>query len=134
VIYDSSDRKCAVPVVAGHFWVEALQSTHCVVSLDVSDPSHPVEVGRIVLGPNDLPHWLALEPEGNRIVITGYGALVSRLLIANVDRVSGKLRLDERFREEGSDKPGFNFDRHWQDGWQGMAIPHGAVFSRPEDK
>jgi hypothetical protein len=131
LVYDFGDRICSVPVVAGHFWVEALTTAHCVVSLDVSDPSHPVEVGRIVLGPEDQPHWLAVEPHGNRIVITGYKGLYYRLLIANIDLSTGKLSLDNQFREEGSDKPGFNFDRHWPDGWNGPAIPHGAVFSRP---
>jgi hypothetical protein len=131
LVYDFGDRVCSVPVVTGHFWIEALTTAHCVVSLDVSDPSHPVEVGRIVLGPQDQPHWLAAEPNGNRIVITGYKSLFYRLLIANVDLTTGKLSLDDRFREEGSDKPGFSFDRHWPDGWNGPAIPHGAVFSLP---
>ncbi|MGB9404215.1 MAG: hypothetical protein WCA98_11795 [Candidatus Acidiferrales bacterium] len=134
LVYDFGARTCALPVVAGHFWLEALQSIHCIVSLDVSDPSNPVEVGRITLGPEDLPHWLALEPGGNRVVITGYGKLSTRILIANVDMITGKLSLDEKFREQGSDQPGFSFDRHWPDGWQGMAIPHGAVFSRPAIK
>ncbi len=131
LVYDFGDRICSVPVVAGHFWVEALTTAHCVVSLDVSDPSHPVEVGRLVLGPNDQPHWLALEPRGSRIVITGYKALYYRLLIARIDLSTGKLSLDQRFHEPGSNTPGFNFDRAWPDGWNGPAIPHGAVFSRP---
>ena len=131
LVYDFGGRKCSIPVVAGHFWIEALESTHCIVSLDISDPSHPVEVGRIVLGDHDLPHWLAIEPEGNRIVVTGYGTLFYRMLIATVDMATGKISLDQRFREEGSEKPGFNFGRHWPDGWNGPAIPHGAVFSRP---
>ncbi|HEV2287515.1 MAG TPA: hypothetical protein VGR81_01020 [Candidatus Acidoferrales bacterium] len=133
-VYDFGGRKCSVPVVAGHYWVEALESTHCIVSLDVSDPSHPREVGRIVLGDNDLPHWLAREPQGNRIVITGYGDLFYRLLLARIDLASGKLSLDDNFREEGSDKPGFSFDRAWPDGWHGPAIPHGAVFGLPAAK
>lgn len=130
-IYDFGGRKCSIPVVAGHFWIEALESTHCIVSLDISDPSHPVEVSRIVLGDRELPHWLALEPHGNRIAITGYGDLFYRLLIADIDSSTGKLSLDDRFRDEGSDKPGINFVRAWPDGWHGPAIPHGAVFSLP---
>jgi hypothetical protein len=130
-VYDFGGRKCSIPVVAGHFWIEALESSHCIVSLDISNPAHPVEVGRIVLGDDDLPHWLALEPQGNRFVITGYRNLFYRLLIGKIDLATGKLSLDERFREKGSTKPGFNFDRSWQDGWHGPAIPHGAVFSRP---
>lgn len=130
LVYDFGGRKCSVPVVAGHFWIEALESTHCIVSLDVSDPSHPVEAGRIVLGPRDLPHWLALDPESNRIVITGYGSLFYRVLMATIDPNNGKLALDERFREDGASESGFSFERNWPDGWKGPAIPHGAVFSR----
>lgn len=54
-----------------------------------------------------------------------------RYLLAKIDLATGNLSLDERFGEEGSDKPGFNFDRAWPDGWHGPAIPHGAVFSLP---
>ncbi|MGH9482709.1 MAG: hypothetical protein ACRD1L_11530 [Terriglobales bacterium] len=129
LVYDFGGRKCSVPVVSGHYWIEAMESSHSIVSLDISDPSHPVEVGRLRLGPNDLPHWLALEPGGDRIVITGYGSLFFRLLIAKFDARSGQLSLDRRFREAGAARPGFSFDRHWPDGWQGPAIPHGAVFS-----
>ena len=128
-IYDFGGRWCAVPVVAGHYWVEALQSSHSLVSLDISDPSHPKEVGRLVLGPKDLPHWLSLEPNGDRIVISGYGDLYYRLLIAQIDPSTGGLMLDERFRENNKE-PGFKMERAWPDGWRGPAIPHGAVFSR----
>lgn len=134
LVYDFGARGCSVPVVAGHYWVETLQSSHRIVSLDVSDPSHPVEVGSLMLQPSDLPHWLALEPDGNRIVIGGYGGLFYRLLIAKVDMKTGALSLDEHFREPGAKQPGFNFDRDWPDGWKGPAIPHGAVFSLPDAK
>lgn len=130
LVYDFGGRKCSVPIVSGHFWIEAIESTHSIVSLDISDPAHPVEVGRIVLGPRDLPHWLALEPGGNRIVVTGYGSLFYRVLIASVNLSKGSLRLDERFREDGATESGFSFERNWPDGWKGPAIPHGAVFSR----
>lgn len=103
-----------------------------MVSLDVSDPSYPVEVGRITLGPQDLPHWVSVEPDGDRIVISGYGSLYYRLLIASIDPKNGNLILDDRFREQGKTEPGFNMDREWPDGWKGPAIPHGAVFSRKE--
>ncbi len=129
-VYDFGGRWCAVPAVSGHYWIEALQSSHSVVSLDISDPSHPVEVGRINLGPRALPHWVSAEPGADRIVISGYGSLYYRLLLANMDPKNGKLTLDDRFREPGKEEPGFNMERDWPDGWKGPAIPHGAVFSR----
>jgi hypothetical protein len=119
-IYDFGYRKCSVPVVAGDYLVETMQSGHAIVSLDMHDPEHPREVSRILLGPHDLPHWLAVEPGGDRLVITGYGALMTRALFATIDRQTGKLTLDPE---------SIDFTRDWPDGWKGSAIPHGAVFS-----
>ncbi|HKV97265.1 MAG TPA: hypothetical protein VJR90_07260 [Gammaproteobacteria bacterium] len=121
-IYDFGYRGCEVPVVAGHFLVETMQSGHAIVSLDVHDPEHPREVSRILLPPDEYPHWLALEPGGDRLVITGYGALNTRVRLATIDRRTGKLTLEPAT---------INFTRAWPDGWHGSAIPHGAVFSNP---
>jgi hypothetical protein len=68
------------------------------------------------------PHWLALEPGGDRLVITGYGALATRVRFATIDRRTGRLRLE---------RSTLDFTRAWPDGWRGSAIPHGAVFSNP---
>lgn len=119
-VYDFGYRTCEVPVVVGNYFVETMQSGHAVVSLDMSDPEHPHEVSRIVLGPDDYPHWLAVEPAGDRLVITGYGALYTRALFATINRQTGQLTLD---------KQSIDFTRDWPDGWKGSAIPHGAVFS-----
>ena len=79
-------NNCALPVVAGNFWVETVPDSHALVSLDVSNPSKPVEVSRLVLGEKDGPHWISLEPNGERIVISGgKQALESRVLIAKID-------------------------------------------------
>jgi hypothetical protein len=40
------------------------------------------------------PHWLAVEPGGNRLVITGYGALQTHALFATIDQQTGELTLD----------------------------------------
>ena len=119
-IYDFGYRRCAVPVVVGEYLVGTMQSGHAIVSLDMHDPEHPHEVSRILLGPHDLPHWIAVEPGGDRLVITGYGSLFTRALFATIDRQTGKLTLDPQ---------SIDFTRDWPDGWKGSAIPHGAVFS-----
>ena len=121
-VYDFGYRTCEVPVVAGDFLVETMQSGHTIVSLDVHDPEHPREVGRVLLPPDEYPHWLALEPSGNRLVITGYGALNTKVRFATIDRRTGKLTLEQDT---------IDFTRAWPDGWHGSAIPHGAVFSNP---
>jgi hypothetical protein len=121
-VYDLGYRMCEVPVVAGNFLVEAAQSGHAIVSLDVRDPEHPHEVSRILLPPDEYPHWLALEPGGNRLVITGYGALATKVRFATIDRHTGRLTLELQT---------IDFTRTWPDGWEGGAMPHGAVFSDP---
>jgi len=123
---------CAVPAVAGRFWLQTNGPEHSVASLDISDPSHPREVGRLTLRPGEIPHWIALEPSGDRLVITGYGDIESRVLLARLDRATGALHLDTSFKTRGAEQPGVDFAREqWPHGPTGRAIPHGAVFNRP---
>jgi hypothetical protein len=125
------DSSCALPVIAGHYLVQTVYGLYGLVSLDISNPDKPVEVSRLVLGKDEVPHWISLEPNGERIVVTGMGGMRSRVYIARVDRQTGELSLDEAFRDEGSERPGLSFDREqWPHGRTGAAIPHGAVFSR----
>ena len=120
-VYDFGGRSCSgVPVLAGHYWVEALQSSHAVAVLDVKDPAHPVDVSHLYLGPGAAPHWLSLEPHTGNIVITGYGSLINRISFATLDLESGALTLDRRSIDLRH--------RTWADGWIGGVIPHGAVF------
>lgn len=119
-VYDFGYRVCEVPVVIGGYLVEAMQSGHSIVSLDMRDPEHPREVGRILLQPEQAPHWIAAEPNGDRLVVTGNGSLATRALFATIDRQTGSLALAPQ---------SIDFNRQWPDGWKGSAIPHGAVFS-----
>jgi hypothetical protein len=123
---------CAVPEVVGRFWIQPSGTEHALISLDVADPDHPREVGRLVLGDTDAPHWVAAEPGGDRLIVTGYGGLESRALMARIDRATGALRLEDTFTTPGAAQPGVDFGRAaWPHGATGRAIPHGAVFSRP---
>lgn len=123
---------CAVPAVAGNFWVQTSGPEQAVVSLDVSNPSRPREVSRLNLEPGQVPHWIALEPSGPRLVITGYKELAPWVLLANVDRTTGHLAIDSTFKPSGADRLGVYFGRdRWPHGTTGPAVPHGAVFARP---
>ena len=125
-------RFCAVPAVAGRYWLQPSGVQHAVMSLDVSDPDHPREVSRLVLGPNEVPHWVGLEPSGKRLVITGYRDLASWVLLADLDPTTGSLQLDTTFRAPGSERAGVFLGRdQWPHGTTGPAVPHGAVFARP---
>lgn len=131
-IHSFGGDDCALPVVAGNYWIATVPASNALVSLDVSNPSKPREVSRVTFEKTDLPHWIALEPNGKRIVMSGgKDTLESSLLIVDFDRKTGKLSLDKSFKEKGSTRPGINFDREeWPHGKNGRGIPHGAVFSR----
>jgi hypothetical protein len=126
------NASCAIPVVAGHYWIVTVPAYPGVVSLDIADPAHPREVSRVTLDSADVPHWISLEPGTRRLVITGYGALENRVLLATVDTATGALALDSRFREPGASMPGFSMSgKVWPHGGSAAGVPHGAVFSRP---
>lgn len=119
-VYDFGYRLCEVPVIAGDYLVETMQSGHAIVSVDLHDPAHPREVSRLLLDAGEYPHWLALEPNGNRLAVTGYGGLATHARFATIDRETGQLALLP---------DSIDFTRAWPDGWSGRATPHGAVFS-----
>ncbi|MEK7379407.1 MAG: hypothetical protein AAB075_00185 [Gemmatimonadota bacterium] len=127
-----ANTACAIPAVSGNYYLVTVPAWSAVVALDISDPGHPREVSRLVLGADDVPHWISLEPNGNRLVITGYQGMRHRVMIATFDRGTGQLALDQRFREEGATEPGFRMDnKTWPHGGSAAGVPHGAVFSRP---
>jgi hypothetical protein len=122
LVYGLAQKACAVPVVAGRYWVIAVGSLPGLVALDLADPAHPREVSRLVLDADWMPHWLSLAPDGRRIVITGFKKMQSKILFATIDPRSGSLALTGAV----------NFDREvWPHGATGAAIPHGTVFARP---
>jgi hypothetical protein len=123
---------CAIPVIAGNFYLVTVPAWNAVVSLDISDPSAPREVSRMTLGAQDVPHWIAISPDRSRVVVTGYEGLKHRVVIARFDPATGRLSMDTRFREEGATEPGFRMDdKSWPHGGDAKGIPHGALFSRP---
>ncbi len=117
---------CALAVTFGHFWVQTVPSRHGLVTLDMSDPSKPKEVGFLDLGDGIYPHWMALEPDGMRIVLTGYGSLLHYVMMISVDQDTGTLTVDLDFGDDGKT----SFERPvWPHGATGSAVPHGSVFS-----
>ena len=124
------DTYCAIPIIAGHYYLVTVPAWHAVVSLDISDPAKPREVSRVELGAEDVPHWIAIEPNHRRVVITGYGDLKNRVVMANFDETTGRLTIDERFRDAAATQPGIRMDnKSWAHGGSAPGLPHGAVFS-----
>lgn len=122
---------CAIPVIAGQYYLVTVPAWNAVVSLDISDPLKPREVSRVTLGKTDVPHWISLEPNGQRVVLTGYAGMENTLHVLTLDARTGRLALDMRFREPGARAPGFRFaGKMWPHGGRALGAPHGAVFSR----
>ena len=129
--FDGDRCACGVPVVVGRFWIQPMANAHSILSLDVADPAHPQEVSRVRLGDRMLAHWLSWDAMGNRLIVADSGAVGGehRLWMVTLDPKTGRLEVDERFRNAGSQQPGFSFDRpDWPHGSTGPAVPHGSVF------
>jgi hypothetical protein len=126
--------QCSLAVTRGKYWVQTAQQRDgsALISLDMSDPRHPVEVDRYTMTEAWQPHWLSMEPVGNRMVLTSStGATQYRVLLFTLDPATGRIAMDSTFRDPGSSVPGVSFDRtSWPHGAAGRAKPHGAVFSR----
>lgn len=131
-IHSFAGGNCALAAVIGPYWIATVPAAHGLVVLDVSDPGRPQQVAELGLGPEAEPHWIAADTASGYLVITGRGSLQSRVLLARLDRSTGRIVLDSTFRDPGSPEPGISFRRStWPHGNGGTAVPHGAVFSRP---
>jgi hypothetical protein len=124
------DTDCNLPVRLDDFWVQTIGTTGSLVVLDVADPRHPNIVSEYSFGVDARPHWISLEPEGDRIVMTGGGTLSGGVVLLRIDRKTGQSSLVEQFRSPGEEF-GLSFDREsWPHGASGPAHAHGAVFRR----
>lgn len=129
--YDFGGTSCALPVVVGDFWIQAVPGANGLVALDVSEETGPVEVSRVEFAEDDWPHWIALSPNQTRIVVTGYAGNRHRVLLVELDAQTGEMHVDAAFTTAGEGRPGVSFNRaEWVHGATGPADPHGAVFSR----
>jgi hypothetical protein len=113
---------CAVPVVAGKFYVQTAGDINGLIVLDVSDPAKPVEASRIVLDAKyNMPHWVAADRQSDRLVITGNDQ--SWALVLKLDPETGAMTIDPSLPD------GISFERaSWPHGETGPAKVHGALF------
>ncbi len=122
---------CAVPLRIGHYWVQTLFSEHALAAYDISDLARIREVSRIKFDEKQSPHWISASEDNRRIVLNSGEYGEHRLFMVDFDAESGKLTLDERFRDPGSERAGVSMDgKTWPHGFHGDAYPHGTVFSR----
>ncbi len=132
LVHTFEGKICGVPILTDHFWLLTVPETHALVAMDIADPEHPREVSRVSFGDDEGPHWISIDPAGRRIVLNSAGyAKSNRLFLVDLDRSSGKLSIDERFRDPGSARAGIDMTgKQWPHGFSGKAAPHGTVFSR----
>jgi len=131
-VWGFQGKDCGVPILTGHYWLQAVPEAHAVVALDISDPEHPREVSKLMVAEDERPHWMSIDPTGRRIVLnSSWAETGNRLFVINFDPATGGLSLDERFRDKDSTRPGITLTgRKWPHGFSGTAQPHGTVFSR----
>lgn len=121
-------ENCAVPILAGSFWIQTVPDEHALVTLDVSDPARPLEVSRVTFDSTFKPHWLAFDEGGSRLVVNDGK---QRLYLVSLNQRTGVLEIDQSFRDLGAAAGGVSFGRaRWPHGASGNAVPHGSVFSR----
>ena len=117
-------HRCALGIRTGEFWVQTVPTSESLVALDISDSARPQIVDELKLGDGYRPHWIAPDSDGDRIVATGRGEMVHRVVLVRFDTKTGQLALDPQFGE-------LSFEREsWPHGDTGTATPHGAIFSR----
>lgn len=132
LVHTFPGEDCGVPLRIGRWWLQTVPATNSLTVMDISDPEHPREVSRVTFDKDEKPHWISKNQSGTRIVMNsddkGAGR---RLFIIDFDPKTGAAKLDERFRDKGSDRPGVSMNgKSWPHGFKGDAHAHGTVFSR----
>ena len=119
---------CGVPTIVGHYLIQSVEATHGYIVIDIADGAHPVEVSRLSLGDDYVPHWTSWDAKAQRLIVTPN--VGSRAYLLKLDMATGTLSIDDKFRDIDG-KVGFSFaSRSWPHGWTGTGKPHGAVGSR----
>ena len=119
---------CSVPLIAGKFWIMPIAYAHRYATIDISNPNHPTEVASFPTDTTFFPHWIAADPNSDRVVMTDQGDGAPFVAVAHLDRKTGLMSWDEAFRDHGATKHGVSYNRPtWPNGFKGMAMPHGAL-------
>lgn len=122
---------CAVPTMVGKFEVLPNMVTNEIVTLDVSDPTNPVEVARLTMDTEFMPHWAQVDPGTYRVVVSGIGSEAGSVMMYWVDPDTGVLTRDEAFGQVAGLGSGLVMTRdEWPHGPTGPALPHAALFGR----
>lgn len=85
---------CGIPVVFGRYWINPAGKLHSVVVLDIANPASPREVFRLKTPDTFSPHWLARDPQSNRLVLGAELGGEEGFYILRFDDQTGQLTFD----------------------------------------
>jgi hypothetical protein len=117
---------CGIPVLFGNYWLMPAGQLHAVVVLDVSNADAPREVFRLATPDTFNPHWLARDPNSNRLVLGAEFGGEKGLYLLRLDAATGRLSFDT-----GVADGYLRLDNQtWPHGSTGAAWGHAALFLR----
>lgn len=121
---------CAVPLMlADKLWLMPVGGRSALATLDISDLSHPRELSRLVLPPGFAPHWIAADPQSDRLVLCAHNGGQQGLFILRLDLETGRASFDERIRAAGFHSGYIDLtSQRWPHGHSGAAWAHAALF------
>ena len=120
---------CGVPSMRGNYWIHPIGKEGRVASFDVSDPRLPREVHSLTIAPGFAPHWTALDPQSDRLVVGAEAGMEEAMVILRLDSKTGKLTFDDRLRDSKGRSGFIDFSREtWPHGNTGAAWGHAALF------
>ena len=120
---------CSIPVIKGHYWIMPVGRAHTVVVLDISDPARPREASRLNFRPTYSPHWAALDPKSDRVVLGAELGGEQGMYVLRFDERNGRLSFDARIGSPGGEPGYIDLENQtWPHGQTGPAWAHAALF------
>lgn len=119
---------CGIPVVFGDYWINPVGQLHAVVVLDIANPATPREVFRLQTPETFNPHWLARDPQSNRLVLGAELGGEEGFYILRFDEQTGRLSFDSALQGEGQAGYVSLKNQSWPHGSSGPAWGHAALF------
>lgn len=114
---------CGIPVRFGNYWLMPAGQLHAVVVLDISNADAPREVSRLALPDHFSPHWLARDPDSNRLVLGAEFGGEKGYYLLRFDETKGQLSFD------GAGGGYLDLEHQaWPHGSTGAAWGHAALF------
>ena len=119
---------CGIPIVFEHYWLMPAGQLHAVVVLDIADPQKPREVFRLATPPAFNPHWLARDPQSNRLVLGAELGGEEGVYLLRFDAKTARLSFDDSLKGEGQSGYLSLKNQQWPHGNSGAAWAHAALF------